>query len=925
MRNSVILLLSCLLLIIKTSCSQDLLPPRNLHTDDVSLVATWDCPRSIVLKEDFEDIDFPPTGWSAATQGNGWQRTNNGGSSNFQIPEHSWYAVANDDLAGQSNNGCCDYLITPELNLADYPHYHLSFMSFYTGEYNSMAYVEVSMDGGLTWTPIFSVLPANTWNITEIDLSQYSGQNFTSTIKLGFHFDDGFLWGSGWAVDNVLVYSDSTAVQSYLCAIGDSIFLNTAGTQCVVPYGFAPFGENVTLKVAAQYSQGTSDYDSVTFTSHYLIPPSGLLCYSDSNQVVLSWNTPFDTLTGTAPPGLFSYNIYRDDMIILSCPGNTNMIELESPIGSYSFEITAIYNLTTYGFPGSYGESVKSTPCTSTVSFGYDLPFVETWDQQSFDFQHWSASEGWIMDENNGYPHPSVIFNGAININNYEQPLESYWINAASISTNSPYLIFLEYKLRLWSNTNTGDEELSLEVWNGEEWKQIKNYSNTISFNWISEKINISYWVKNRSFKLRFKASGSHSNQIESWSIDSIYTYMQYSFDPPENLQSSRVGFPEHNCLLSWEPPQVSGEFCDFVLDDGTAENGWHFNPGDEGWLGNVFENDQTGKIAAIDIFWQDNQANNTGLLSIDVFNESKECIYSSAEFLPEPDSWQHISISDVPFSGDFYVMVHWNPLNALTSYLGSDQDSMAAINNNAWYYNGSAWAKLTDYGYLPCVFMIRAQVFIESNNSTDNRIPTLSPLPFSMAAREALTMPEALKQSNQKSTAPLNDAFISGIAAPLGYNIYFRYPVDPVPGGGNDSLSPWILLGYKQFPENQFVHNNISLSQDYYYCVTAVYEDGESIHSNTTELLGITSVEESEACAIIKPNPSNIETIIILKDIASHADIISMDGRLMYSFNAEEKKELHVNTTQYPEGIYAVRISDSKGKISTIKLIVKH
>jgi hypothetical protein len=925
MRNSVILLFPFLLLIIKTSYSQNLLPPRNLHADDFSLTATWDCPRSIVLNEDFEDIDFPPTGWNAATQGTGWQRSNNGGSPNFQIPEHSWYAVTNDDLAGQNNNGCCDYLITPELNLADYPNYHLCFMSYYTGDYNSMAYVEVSIDGGLSWTPISIILPDNAWNITDIDLSQYSGQNFTSTIKLGFHFDDGFLWGSGWAMDNVLVYSDSTGLQSYICAIGDSVFLNTTGTQCVVPYGFAPFGENVTLKVAAQYSQGTSDYDSVTFTSHYLIPPSGLLCYSDSNQVVLSWNAPFDTITGTEPPGLYYYNIYRDDMIILSCPGNTNMIELDNPTGSYSFKITAIYNLTTYGFPGSYGESVKSTPCTTTVNFGYDLPFAETWDQQSYDVQHWSESEGWGFDDTYGYPPPCAVFNGAINLENYEQPLESYWINAASINTTSPYLIFLEYKLSLLSISNTGNEKLTLEIWNGEEWKQIMNYSNTISFNWISEKINISYWVKSRSFKLRFKASGNHSNHITSWSIDSIYIYMQYAFDPPENLQSMRVGFPEHNCLLSWEPPQVSGEFCDYVLDDGTAENGWHFNQGDEGWLGNVFETDQTGKIAAIDVFWQDNQTHNTGLLRIDVFNESKECIYSSAEFLPEPDSWQHISISDVPFNGDFYVMVHWNPLNTLTSYLGSDQDSLAAIHNNEWYYDGIAWAKLTDFGYLPCVFMIRAHVFIESNNNNDNTIPTLSPLPFSVPTISDQSGPEILKHSDQKSMASIYNPFKAVITAPQGYNIYFRYPVNPIPGGGNDSLSPWILLGYKQFPENQFIHDNISLSQDYYYCVTAVYEDGESIHSNTTVLLGVTSVEESEACASIKPNPANNETIIIMKDISSHVEIISLDGRLMYSSRAVRSTELNIYTALYPDGIYAVRISDNKGKTSTVKLLIKH
>ncbi|MGV8115099.1 MAG: hypothetical protein AB2L17_19595 [Lentimicrobium sp.] len=45
----------------------------------------------------------------------GWFATNDGSSEYFIIEPHTRYAVANDDAA--NDNGCCDYLITPEVDL----------------------------------------------------------------------------------------------------------------------------------------------------------------------------------------------------------------------------------------------------------------------------------------------------------------------------------------------------------------------------------------------------------------------------------------------------------------------------------------------------------------------------------------------------------------------------------------------------------------------------------------------------------------------------------------------------------------------------------------------------------------------------------------------------------------------------------------
>ncbi|MGE5383143.1 MAG: carboxypeptidase regulatory-like domain-containing protein, partial [Omnitrophica WOR_2 bacterium] len=123
--------------------------PRNLYVDPLTLVATWDEPLAIGVAEDFEGTTFPPAGWNSYTQNtNGWYSTTDGSSSNFIVPPHTKYAIANDDEA--DGDGCCDYLWTPAMDLTDLPSYRLNFASYFTGEYGQTATVEISTDNAAT-------------------------------------------------------------------------------------------------------------------------------------------------------------------------------------------------------------------------------------------------------------------------------------------------------------------------------------------------------------------------------------------------------------------------------------------------------------------------------------------------------------------------------------------------------------------------------------------------------------------------------------------------------------------------------------------------------------------------------------------------------------------------------------------------------
>jgi hypothetical protein len=92
-------------------------PPRNLQFDTLTLIATWEPPRRVLLDEHFEGAVFPPENWQDTTQGMGWFASTNGSSTELTIPPHTTYAVVNNDLAGAGNNRCCDNLVTPGMNL----------------------------------------------------------------------------------------------------------------------------------------------------------------------------------------------------------------------------------------------------------------------------------------------------------------------------------------------------------------------------------------------------------------------------------------------------------------------------------------------------------------------------------------------------------------------------------------------------------------------------------------------------------------------------------------------------------------------------------------------------------------------------------------------------------------------------------------
>jgi hypothetical protein len=136
-----------------------------------------------------------------------------------------------------------------------------------------------------------------------------------------------------------------------------------------------------------------------------------------------------------------------------------------------------------------------------------------------------------------------------------------------------------------------------------------------------------------------------------------------------------------------------------------------------------------------------------------------------------------------------------------------------------------------------------------------------------------------------------------------LGYNIYRN----------NQKINPIIV-------SNLFYEDSLTNPQQYFYHITAVYPECEA--SSDTISLVITNLPEKENGGInIFPNPATNSVNIKSQHSINQISILNNPGQVV--FEAENPGvALWVNTSNFPKGIYVVRIHTSKG-ICFKKLII--
>ena len=187
------------------SLDERALPPNNLTGEwvDNDIVLSWNSPGVYTgFTETFESGELSENWQSTQNEGDGWIITLDGSSGGFDIPAHSLYIVSNDDAVNDDSS--MDYLILPFQDFSRLFDVILSFDSYFTGNYDHSATIEVSIDEGQSWMDIYQIPSNNNWQNISVSLQEYCGSNYDHVL-IAFHADDGGGWSSGWAVDNIVL------------------------------------------------------------------------------------------------------------------------------------------------------------------------------------------------------------------------------------------------------------------------------------------------------------------------------------------------------------------------------------------------------------------------------------------------------------------------------------------------------------------------------------------------------------------------------------------------------------------------------------------------------------------------------------------------------------------------------------------------
>jgi len=166
--------------------------------------------QTTILSENFEGGSLP-AGWTQQTNATdgGWVFGNVGAISSANWPVS---ATNTTGITGSNDDACncdkaTDILMTPALDLSSYSTVVMSVDIFFQeGTYNGAtetSTINVSTNGGTTWTTVLTLTGENEWRSEGVDLTAYAGM---SSVTIGFNYGDDGDWLFGTAMDNVNIY-----------------------------------------------------------------------------------------------------------------------------------------------------------------------------------------------------------------------------------------------------------------------------------------------------------------------------------------------------------------------------------------------------------------------------------------------------------------------------------------------------------------------------------------------------------------------------------------------------------------------------------------------------------------------------------------------------------------------------------------------
>lgn len=260
----------------------------------------------------------------------------------FSSNDASNFVMTNSDAQGIGTTTSTS-LVSPVFSLVNYADATLNFYHYYRGYVNGTALVDISTDGGSTWTNLrtYNTITQgarDAFVLVNVDLSAYITQ---SNLRLRFKYDCNWAWY--WAIDNVTVRGTKNAQLVWNTAVAPvangvnvpGLFTDAAST---IPY----VAGNITDSV---YALPTIDRDYTVGTT-----ASGCSVSATANVTLIN------VVPGTvAGGGQVACN--PADLTNLTLSGHTgDIIRWEyADDAAFTVGVTSIANTTTTLTPAQFG------------------------------------------------------------------------------------------------------------------------------------------------------------------------------------------------------------------------------------------------------------------------------------------------------------------------------------------------------------------------------------------------------------------------------------------------------------------------------------------------------------------------------------------------------------------------------------------
>lgn len=176
----------------------------------------------------------------------------------WPAPAHTLFAQSNDDVCDCDKSE--DRLILPVQDFTSQTGgINLIADIYMDGNYSSTGAVEVSTDGGTSWTVVYAMpLVDGAWqDNTSIPLNAYAGM---ANVSIAFRFNDNGAWASGLGVDNVRLESVGGGA--------DLATVSSTGSE----YTITPISQVSTIALIADVDNvGTVDITDAVLTANVYV------------------------------------------------------------------------------------------------------------------------------------------------------------------------------------------------------------------------------------------------------------------------------------------------------------------------------------------------------------------------------------------------------------------------------------------------------------------------------------------------------------------------------------------------------------------------------------------------------------------------------------------------------------------------------